>query len=62
MNRSTNSKIVLIGYRGVGKTTLGKALADTLKRPFIDTDDLIVQAANAPYRKFLIMKGNLASA
>ncbi|WP_041941562.1 shikimate kinase [Waddlia chondrophila] len=45
MNRSTNSKIVLIGYRGVGKTTLGKALADTLKRPFIDTDDLIVQAA-----------------
>lgn len=35
--------IVIIGYRGTGKTTLGKALAKALKRPFIDTDALIVE-------------------
>ncbi|MBI4359569.1 MAG: shikimate kinase [Candidatus Jacksonbacteria bacterium] len=33
--------IILTGYRGSGKTTIGKALAKRLKREFIDTDDLI---------------------
>ncbi|HWB54860.1 MAG TPA: shikimate kinase [Tepidisphaeraceae bacterium] len=37
--------IVLIGYRGSGKTTVGKLLADRLKMPFVDTDDLIVRRA-----------------
>lgn len=35
--------IFIIGYRGTGKTTLGKALAEALDRPFVDTDDLIVE-------------------
>ncbi len=35
-------KIVLIGYRGSGKTTLGKNLATALNVPFVDTDHLIV--------------------
>ncbi len=30
--------IVLIGYRGTGKTTVGRALAEKLKRPFYDAD------------------------
>lgn len=33
--------IILTGYRGSGKTTIGKALAKRLQREFIDTDDLI---------------------
>ncbi len=33
--------IVLIGMPGSGKTTVGKLLAETLKREFIDTDDMI---------------------
>ena len=37
--------IVLIGYRGSGKTTIGKRLADRLWQPFIDVDDRIVQKA-----------------
>jgi shikimate kinase len=35
--------IILIGYRGVGKTTIGKTLADALGYDFCDTDREIVQ-------------------
>lgn len=34
-------KIILIGYRGSGKTSLGKRLADETWKDFIDTDDQI---------------------
>lgn len=33
--------IVLVGFMGAGKTTIGRALADRLGRPFVDTDELI---------------------
>ena len=36
---------VLIGYRGSGKTTIGRRLADKLWQPFIDTDEKIVAKA-----------------
>jgi shikimate kinase len=35
--------IVLIGYRGSGKTTVGKRLAARLKMSFVDTDDLLTE-------------------
>lgn len=34
-------KVVLIGYRGTGKTTVGRLLADRLGLPFHDTDALV---------------------
>lgn len=34
--------VVLIGPMGVGKTTVGKKLANALSVPFIDTDALVV--------------------
>ena len=37
--------IVLIGYRGSGKTSIGRKLADRLWQPFVDTDDLVVKKA-----------------
>ena len=37
--------IVLIGYRGSGKTTVGRKLADRLWQPFVDTDELVVRKA-----------------
>lgn len=35
--------IILIGMPSCGKTTIGKALARTLKRDFLDSDDMIYQ-------------------
>ena len=37
--------IVLIGYRGSGKSTIGRKLADRLWQPFVDTDELVVRKA-----------------
>ena len=36
-----DKNIVLIGMMGAGKTTVGKLLAQHLRRPFVDTDALI---------------------
>jgi cation transporter-like permease len=35
--------VALVGYRGCGKSTLGKRLADKLWEKFIDIDDVIVR-------------------
>src|ERR1700722_13562988 len=35
--------IILFGFKGCGKTYLGRLLSMELKLPFIDTDDLIVR-------------------
>lgn len=38
-------RIVLTGFRGTGKTTVGRIVADRLGIPFIDTDKLIEERA-----------------
>jgi shikimate kinase len=40
--------IILIGYRGSGKSTVGSKLAGRLKRRFVDTDDLIEERLDVP--------------
>jgi shikimate kinase len=37
--------LLLIGFMGAGKTTVGKLLAERLGYQFVDTDDLIVERA-----------------
>ena len=37
--------VVLIGLSGSGKTTVGRLLAERLRRPFVDTDALIEASA-----------------
>lgn len=39
------SNLVLVGMPGSGKTTVGRRLAEHLRRPFADVDELIVQRA-----------------
>lgn len=41
MQNNDNTNIILTGFMGTGKTTVGKLLARKLKRDFIDTDQLI---------------------
>lgn len=47
--RSQN--IVLIGFMGTGKTTIGKIASERIGLEFIDTDDLIVEQAGEPIPK-----------
>jgi len=49
--------VVLIGYRGSGKTTIGRKLADRLWWKFVDTDDLIVKQAGKSIREIFEQDG-----
>jgi 3-dehydroquinate synthase len=41
MQKKDNKNIILTGFMGTGKTTVGKMLATKLDREFVDTDQLI---------------------
>ena len=43
--RTQKENVVLVGMPGCGKSTVGKKLAETLDRPFIDCDEEIVKKA-----------------
>jgi shikimate kinase len=49
--------IVLIGYRGSGKTTVGRILAQRLGTPFADCDDLIVARSGKSIREIFALEG-----
>jgi shikimate kinase len=53
-------RIVLIGMRGSGKTTVGRALAQRLGRPFVDVDELIAELAGRPADELLAREGEPA--
>lgn len=44
-------KLVLAGFKGVGKTTCGKVIADLLHLPFYDTDELLSHRYNKTIRE-----------
>jgi shikimate kinase len=48
---------VLFGYRGCGKTTLGRKLADRWWIKFVDTDELIVAKAGKTIREIFESDG-----
>jgi shikimate kinase len=52
--------IVLIGYRGSGKSSLGKRLAAKLWLDFVDTDALITQRAGKTIREIFASQGEPA--
>lgn len=45
------NNLILIGFKGAGKTTLGRKIAEKLQRPFIDTDDLFGEDPKFVYLK-----------
>ncbi len=49
--------IVLIGYRGTGKSAVGRRLADKLRMPFYDTDELVERAAGMSIRDMIAEEG-----
>ena len=51
---------VLIGYRGSGKTTIGRRLADQLWQPFIDVDEQIVAKAGKTIKEIFEQGGESA--
>jgi XRE family aerobic/anaerobic benzoate catabolism transcriptional regulator len=54
---SRDQRIALLGLRGAGKTTLGRALARRLKRPFIELDARIEVAAGLSLSQIFELHG-----
>jgi shikimate kinase len=46
--------IALAGFMGVGKTTVGRLLAESLQRQFFDTDDYVEAAAGRSVEDFFL--------
>jgi shikimate kinase len=49
--------VVLIGYRGSGKTTVGRLLAERLGKPFVDCDAVIAKMAGRSIREIFLAEG-----
>ena len=49
--------IIMIGFMGAGKTSVGKRLASHLKLKFADTDDLIVAEQNMTVNQIFAEQG-----
>jgi shikimate kinase len=52
--------IVLVGFMGAGKSTVGRLLADRLGLPFTDSDQVIEQRARRPVRQIFAEDGEPA--
>ena len=49
--------INLIGYRGCGKSAVGRKLAEILQRPFVDSDAVFVERAGLSIADFVAKSG-----
>lgn len=58
--RKSKENIVLTGMPGSGKTTVGKALAQAMNRPYFDTDELIEETYGATPAHILQTQGEAA--
>jgi shikimate kinase len=49
--------IVLVGFMGAGKSTVGRLLAAKLGLPFTDSDQVIEEQAGKPIRQIFAYAG-----
>ena len=49
--------VVLVGLPGAGKTTTGRALARTMGRRFVDTDDIFFEREHVSVQEYLRTQG-----
>jgi shikimate kinase len=52
-------RIVLVGMMGSGKSTVGRALADALRWPFLDNDALVAEMTGRPGPEIFATDGEL---
>jgi 3-dehydroquinate synthase len=55
-----NANIVLVGFMGVGKSTVGRLVAARLGRPFVDTDQLVEAEAGMSISQIFATQGEPA--
>jgi len=53
-------RVVLIGFMGAGKTTVGRIVAERLGLDFVDTDRLVEERASAPIAAIFADRGEKA--
>ena len=54
-----DEKIILLGYMGSGKSTIGKLLAHSLALPFEDLDDFITCKEGKEISEIFAQKGEI---
>ena len=54
------SNVALIGFMGVGKSAVGKALAERLGKKYVEVDSLIVQKAGKSITQIFQEEGEIA--
>lgn len=54
------TRVCLIGYRGTGKSSVGRLLAARLNWPWIDTDDRVATTAGMSIREIFATRGESA--
>ena len=62
MSRRADARrcVVLIGFMGAGKTTVGRALAKRLRSKFLDLDDLVEQREQKSVAEIFVSSGETA--
>ena len=53
-------RIILVGFMGTGKTEVGRALAQRLERPFLDTDEMVESEAGCSVASMFGAEGEAA--